>query len=92
MDCQQDQHVRLQAGSPQQLEVVQQQQYDVLADNLRQFLIRIHHKYAVVGAQWSSVDQHRVRVSLDLVLLAVLVEEVLSDFVGLSERGVRFPW
>lgn len=41
-----------------------------------------------MGAQGGGVYQHGVGVTFDLVLLAVLVEEVLGDLVGLPLEGV----
>jgi len=46
----------------------------------------------VVGAERSSVDEDRVGVSLNLVLLPISVEEVLGEFIGLFSLLLHSLW
>jgi hypothetical protein len=58
------------------LEHIQQQQNNILSHNLRQLLVRVHCENAVKRTDWSCVDEHWMRMTLDLVvLLAFLLIE-----------------
>jgi hypothetical protein len=81
----------LQVG--EHFEEVQQEEDDVLADDLWQLFVRVHHQDAVVGTEGRRVDEDRMRVPLDLILLSVFVEKALGYLVGLSiQASLRFLW
>lgn len=67
----------------EEFEDVEEEEDDVLADDLGEFLVGVHDEDGVVPAEGEGVDHDGVGVALDLVVLVLLLEVVLSDLVGL---------
>lgn len=69
----------------EKLEDIEKQKHNVLTDDLRKLLVRIHKYNAVIRTDGACIDQDGVNMRLNLIFFVILfIKKVLSDFVSLN--------